>query len=124
MTEPGAGHKSFNTQDCMDDGPHMSVPWFQGLGVKEISLVINRVMVEEVTSPNGKKADKTVVRFEGIPKERDKGLALSTKNHRRIAGLAGSYESDKWIGLKVTIHLETDKLYGGGKGPTLKIKVA
>jgi len=99
----------------------MSVPWFQGLGKKEITLEIDRVSHEEVTSPTGKKTEMTVVRFKGT--KSDKGLALNTKNHRRIASKAGSYESDKWVGVKVTLHLEDDKLFGGGRGPTLKVKV-
>jgi hypothetical protein len=101
----------------------MSVPWFQGLGKKELTLTIDRVSHEEVTSPTGKKSEMVVIRFKGCTGKRDKGLALNSKNHRRIARKVESYSSDDWIGLEVTLHLEEDRLFGGGRGPTLKVKV-
>ena len=113
-------HESFDTaQLVIDSKDHLSVEFLELLGVTELpGLVIERVVREEVTSPNGKKSKMGVVYFAG----KKIGLALNATNIRRINDIAGSRMTDDWIGKTVTLHLETGKLFGGGQGDTLRIK--
>ena len=88
-------------------------------------LVVERVTVEAATA-NGKTEKKTVVYFGG----QKKGLVMNKTNTDRLArhcqqqkGLpAMSYDDEDWVGTKVNLLLTDGKLFGGGRGPTLRIE--
>jgi len=123
MTTPKVHtHISVDGKDYIDTN-HMSVEWFNMVGRDEISLTIDKVCSEEATTPNGRtEANKLVLRFRGVTQ--DIGLVMNATNIKRLARIAGSSKTDDWVGVEITLNLEIDKLFGGGKGDTLRIKQA
>jgi hypothetical protein len=113
-------HESFDTiKLVIENKDHLSVEFFELMGVRELpGLVIERVVREEVTSPTGKKSQMGVVYFTG----KKIGLALNATNIRRIIEISGSRMSDDWIGTTITLQLENGKLFGGGRGDTIRVK--
>lgn len=88
-------------------------------GDQEVTLTIARVTQEQVPDPKtGKERPKAVVHFS----ETDRGLVLNVTNAQRITGIAKSNRVEKWKGVKVTLRLEPGKLFGGGTGPTVRVK--
>ena len=67
---------------------------------KDVTVTIASVKGGELTGTGGKKTKKPVVYFEGTKK----GLGLNITNARTIAGLYGSFDSEKWIGKKITLY--------------------
>lgn len=115
-TQPFDTRKGLRT-----DSKHLAVVDLELSGKPEIKLTIRHVVEsEEVTAPNGHKTEKSVVYFKGTKK----GLALGAKNTTRIADIAGSWMSDKWIGVAITIHLEDDRNPNceSGRGPCIRVK--
>jgi len=113
--------EAFDTRRTLrQNSDHLAVDDLELAGKTEIpNLTIERVVEEDVTSPAGKKSKMAVVYFKGAKK----GLACNVTNTRRIAQIAGgSYMSSDWIGQTVTLCLEDGKLFGGGRGPTLRVK--
>ncbi len=72
---------------------------------KDITVTIERVTAGELTGEGGKKSKKPVLYFRGSKK----GLGLCITNARVIAGLYGGFDSDKWIGKKITLYPTTTK---------------
>ena len=86
---------------------------------QEITLTIKHVEECDVPDPkSGKARPMPVVRFEQTPK----GLVLNRTNAKRITDLAGTNKLGQWGGIRVTLHHEEDRLFGGGRGPTLRVK--
>jgi hypothetical protein len=77
------------------------------IGDKEVSKIIDRVVIEELS--NGRdKADKPVVYF----KDSKKGWVLNKSSARAIADVIGP-ETDNWRGASVV--LTAEKIYAFGK---------
>ncbi|HNB58708.1 MAG TPA: hypothetical protein PK308_00245 [Phycisphaerales bacterium] len=72
---------------------------------KDVTVTIERVTAGELTGEGGKKSKKPVLYFKGSKK----GLGLCITNARVIAGLYGGFDSDKWIGKKITLYPTTTK---------------
>ena len=115
-----AQHESMDMlQAIVESREYMSVELFQMKGVREIGpLKISAVSNEEVANDTGKRERKPVLHFSNAKL----GLALNTTNIKRIIKQTGSSQSDDWIGVEITLHLEDDRLFGGGRGDTIKVK--
>lgn len=97
--------------------PHLSVEDFPP-GV-EAKVEIDFVDDEEVANPRtGEISVKPVIHFKGT----ERGLVLNHTNGARISIIAGSINMEDWTGTKITLRRETGKTYGGGKGPTVRVK--
>ena len=70
---------------------------------KDATVTIERVTGGTLTGTGGKSTQKPIVFFKGTKK----GLALCITNARVIAGLYGGFESDAWIGKKITLYPTT-----------------
>jgi hypothetical protein len=82
------------------------------IGDKEVKVTITSVSVEEVGDD-----EKPVARF----KKTDKGLVLNRTNWDRIALIAGTDESDEWVGLEITLYTELVS-YAGKTAPAVRVK--
>jgi hypothetical protein len=72
------------------------------------------VKIEEVGS---NKETKPVAYFEG----RAKGMVLNKTNSRKIASIAGSPETEDWVGVEVAIY-PTETEFGGESVECIRIK--
>lgn len=70
---------------------------------RDVTVEIIRVVGGTLVGTGGKSNKKPVVYFKGT----EKGLALNITNARVIAGLYGGFESEKWIGKRVTLYPTT-----------------
>lgn len=70
---------------------------------KDVTVTIERVKAGKITGTDGKQTAKPVLFFKGS----EKGLALNITNARTIAGLYGGFDSDLWIGKKITLYPTT-----------------
>jgi hypothetical protein len=66
---------------------------------KDVTVTIERVTRGTLVGTGGKSNKKPVLHFKGT----EKGLALNITNARVIAGLYGGFDSEAWIGKKVTL---------------------
>lgn len=66
---------------------------------RDVTVTIERVAAGTLTGKGGKSSKKPVVYFKGSKK----GLGLCITNARIINGLYGSFDSDVWIGKKITL---------------------
>lgn len=67
---------------------------------KERHVQIERVVAGELVGQGGRKTKKPCVHFKGVPKP----LALNATNAKAISNIAGSPDTDKWIGLWITLY--------------------
>lgn len=89
------------------------------LGGRDVTLTIERVTQGTLTGVGGKKNKKPVVYFkEGKEK---KGLGLCITNARTIAGLYGGFETEKWVGKKITLYPTTTD-FGGRTVDCIRIR--
>jgi hypothetical protein len=72
---------------------------------KDVTVTIERVTAGELTGEGGKKSKKPVLYFRGSKK----GLGLCITNARIIAGLYGGFDSEKWVGKRITLYPTTTK---------------
>lgn len=70
---------------------------------RDVTVTIERVKGGTLVGTGGTKNKKPVVYFKGT----EKGLALNITNARVIAGLYGGFESDQWIGKRITLYPTT-----------------
>ncbi len=70
---------------------------------RDVTVTIERVSGGTLVGTGGTKNKKPVLHFKGT----EKGLALNITNARVIAGLYGGFESDQWIGKRVTLYPTT-----------------
>ena len=57
---------------------------------------------------------QVVVKFSDF--EPDKPLALNVTNHKAIAKVTGSYETDDWIGVKIQLYTVVEPMADDGRG--------
>lgn len=77
------------------------------LGGKDATVTIERIDIESVPGPDGKKADKPVAHFKGAKKR----MVLNKTCAKSIAHHFGN-DTDKWIGQKVTLYPTTCQAFG------------
>ncbi len=70
---------------------------------RDVTVTIEKVAGGTLVGTGGTKNKKPVVFFKGT----EKGLALNITNARVIAGMYGGFESDKWLGKKITLYPTT-----------------
>jgi hypothetical protein len=70
---------------------------------KDVTVTIERVTGGTLVGTGGKSNKKPVLYFKGTTK----GLALNITGARVIAGLYGGFDSDKWIGKRITLYPTT-----------------
>jgi hypothetical protein len=70
---------------------------------KEVTVTIERVKGGTLVGTGGKSNKKPIVHFKGA----SKGLALNITNARVIAQLYGGFDSEKWIGKRITLYPTT-----------------
>lgn len=70
---------------------------------RDVTVTIERVTGGTLVGTGGKSNKKPILFFKGT----EKGLALNVTNARVIAGLYGGFESDKWIGKRITLYPTT-----------------
>lgn len=70
---------------------------------RDVTVTIERVAAGTLTGKGGKSNKKPVLYFKGSKK----GLGLCITNARTINALYGSFNSDDWIGKKITLYPTT-----------------
>lgn len=70
---------------------------------RDVTVTIERVVGGTLIGTGGTKSKKPVLYFKGT----EKGLALNITNARTIAGLYGGFDSEQWIGKKITLYPTT-----------------
>ncbi len=70
---------------------------------KDVTVTIEKVTGGTLVGTGGTKSKKPVIHFKGTAK----GLALNITNARVIAGLYGGFESEQWLGKKITLYPTT-----------------
>lgn len=84
---------------------------------REVTVTIERVKGGELTGMDGKKTKKPVLYFKGTKK----GFALNITNARTIAGMYGGFDSDLWLGKKITL-FPTTTTFGRQQMECIRIK--
>lgn len=79
-----------------------------------VTVKIADVKIEEVGQ---NKETKPVAYFEG----KQKGMVLNKTNSRKIASLAGSPETEDWVGVEIAIY-PTETEFGGESVECIRIK--
>lgn len=75
---------------------------------QDIILTVDRVQVETVTGPDGKKEECMVCHW----REREKPMILNSTNAKMIQKLIGSPYIEDWAGHRIQIGVETVKAFG------------
>lgn len=75
---------------------------------KDMTLTIDRIVREVVTSTGGKKEECTVAYF----KEKVKPMILNRTNSKMIQKIYGTPYIEEWSGKKITVYAATTKLAG------------
>jgi hypothetical protein len=75
---------------------------------KDLTLTIDRVVREQITSTGGKKEECTVAHF----KEAQKPMILNRTNSKMIQKIHGTPYIEKWSGLRITLYATTTKMAG------------
>lgn len=70
---------------------------------REVTVTIESVVGGTLVGTGGTKNKKPVVKFKGT----EKGLALNITNASVIAGMYGGFDSEKWIGKRITLYPTT-----------------
>lgn len=70
---------------------------------RDVTVTIERVTGGTLIGTGGKSNKKPIVFFKGT----EKGLALNITNARVIAGLYGGFDSEQWIGKRITLYATT-----------------
>lgn len=76
---------------------------------RDVTVTIARVVAGTLTGTGGKSTKKPVLYFEGRKGEPPpkKGLGLCITNARTIAALYGGFDSEMWVGKKITLYATT-----------------
>lgn len=75
---------------------------------QELTLTIRNVVRENVTGPDGRKEECTVVHF----KEKQKPMILNVTNAKTIQSIYGTPYIEDWVNKKITIKSEKIKAFG------------
>ena len=70
---------------------------------RDVTVTIERVVAGTLTGTGGKSTKKPVVYLKGSKK----GLGLCITNARTIAALYGGFDSEMWVGKKITLYATT-----------------
>lgn len=70
---------------------------------RDVTVTIERVTQGTLTGKGGKSNKKPVLYFRGTTK----GLGLNITNARTIAALYGSFDSEAWVGKRITLYPTT-----------------
>lgn len=70
---------------------------------RDVTVTIERVVAGTLTGTGGKSSKKPVVYFKGSKK----GLGLCITNARTIASLCGGFDSEQWVGKRITLYPTT-----------------
>jgi hypothetical protein len=70
---------------------------------RDVTVTIERVVGGTLVGTGGKSNKKPIVYFKGTKK----GLGLNITNARVIAGLYGGFDSEKWVGKRITLYPTT-----------------
>lgn len=70
---------------------------------KDVTVTIERVTGGTLVGTGGKSNKKPVLFFKGT----EKGLAVNITNARVIAALYGGFDSESWIGKRITLYPTT-----------------
>lgn len=84
------------------------------LGESQPVVTIDRVEVEPV---GREKEMKPVVYFAG----KTKGIVLNKTNSKKIAEIAGSHETDEWVGVQIRLYA-TEVEFSGEQVEAIRIK--
>lgn len=84
---------------------------------RDITVEIIRVVGGTLIGTGGKSSKKPILYFKGT----QKGLGLNVTNARIIAGLYGGFESDKWIGKRITL-FPTTTMFGKDSVECIRIR--
>lgn len=84
---------------------------------RDVTVEIVRVTGGTLVGTGGKSNKKPVLYFKGT----EKGLALNITNARVIAGLYGGFDSDKWIGKRITLY-PTTTTFGSNTVDCIRIR--
>jgi hypothetical protein len=86
------------------------------LGDQTVNVTISDIKIEQV----GQDRDtKPVAYFQG----KTKGLVLNKTNSRKIASIAGSPETDDWVGVQIAI-FPTETEFAGESVECIRVKAA
>lgn len=81
---------------------------------REVTVTMNRVVIEEVGQ---EKEKKPVLYFAG----KEKGVVLNKTNSRVIAGMYGP-ETNNWAGQQIVL-MESQTEFGGNTVPCIRVKL-
>lgn len=88
------------------------------LNGKDQHVQIERVVGGTLIGEGGRKSKKPVAHFKGVSKP----LALNATNCKTIASIAGSTNTDKWIGLWITLYVTTAAKPNGEMTEAIRIR--
>lgn len=102
----------------MKESDWLTVEDMQASGRAHVDLTIARVLVHKnVQFEKGRtEAKKYALAFKGAGKQ----LIINATNRKRLVGMFGGNTKD-WIGKRVRLHLEEDKMPAGGRAPCTRI---
>jgi len=114
----GRGQPYEGPASAMKDSDWLAVEDLQASGRPHIDLTIERVLLHRnVQFEKGRtEAKKYSLAFKGAEKQ----LLLNATNRKRLVSMYGGSTKD-WLGKRVRLHLEEDKLPAGGRGPCTRI---
>lgn len=114
----GKGQPYEGPASAMKDSDWLSVEDMQASGRAHVDLTIERVLLHKNVQFEGgrREARKYSLAFRGAEKQ----LLLNATNRKRLVGMYGGNTKD-WLGKKIRLHLEEDKLPTGGRGPCTRI---
>jgi len=84
---------------------------------RDVTVTIARVTGGTLVGTGGKSNKKPILFFE----KTQKGLALNITNARTIAAMYGGFDSDKWVGKRVTLY-PTTTTFGSQQCECIRIR--
>lgn len=88
---------------------------------EKITMTIDRVEKQSVMSFDFEEKSRPIIFFKEELKGESKGMVINFKNGERISKMAGSRDVKRWVGVRVNLCLEMDKIPNVGKGLCLRI---
>lgn len=84
---------------------------------RDVTVTIERVVAGKLTGTGGKSTKKPVLYFKGT----EKGLGLNITNARVIAALYGGFDSETWLGKRITLY-PTTTTFGSQQMDCIRIR--